>query len=187
MIGIVALKKGTSLSAMIGLAVWLTLTLITPAIINLVVSAKAPIPNRSESIHLVRELNDKIWESDKSFVFEQFYKDNPKYDKGDTTDFSKWYFAGFTLLDKKAFDHIEKQNELAQQRNQMLSQWQWMAPAAMVHEKLSGLAETNRESHLAFLKQVNSFHSELKNVYYKRIFNEELFSTEDLNEIKSKL
>ena len=62
---IVWMRRGSALSAMMGLGVWLIFTLVTPALINLVVLANKPLPNRADLIHAVRKLNDQNWENPK--------------------------------------------------------------------------------------------------------------------------
>ena len=185
--GIVWLRQSAALSAMLGLGVWLIFTLVTPAMLNLFVLADEPLPKRAEIIHAVRTLNDKNWESPKSFVFDQFYPENPQYNQGDTTDFNKWYYASFTLLDAEAKTLNEQFEKQVAARNKLLDQWQWLAPAAAVHEKLSSIAQTDRNSHLAFLQRIESFHQGLKDIYYARIFAAEPFDYDDLIELRSGL
>ena len=184
---VVWLRRGTALSAMMGLAVWLIFTLIAPALLNLFVLANEPLPNRAEVIHVVRNLNDKNWESPKSFVFEKFYSENPQYNQGDTTDFSKWYYASFTLLDKEADLLKVNFEEQVNKRNALIEKWQWLAPAATVHEKLAEISNTDRQSHIKFLDEVYQYHEELKELYYARIFDGQQFSVEDLELISQKL
>ena len=184
---VIVLRQSAALSAIIGLGIWLMLTLISPALLNLFVLANEPLPNRAEVIHAVRNLNDRHWESPRAMVFDQFYAQNPQYDQGDTTDFNQWYYASFTLLDKEA-NRLKEQFEVqVARRHQWLKKWEWLAPAAMVHEKLSALSQTDRESHLQFVTQVNAFHKGLKDLYYPRIFANEVFTTADLQKLKERL
>ena len=163
---IIALRKSSALSAMYGLGVWLILTIVTPALLNLFVLAKVPLPNRTQSIHAVRTLNDKIWESPKSFVWDQFYPKNPQYNDADTAHFNKWYYAGFTLIDEEVQGFNQQFEAQVVKRNQLLNKWQWLAPAALVHERYSNISGTDRESHQRFLKSIQEFHKELKSIYY---------------------
>ena len=187
MAGIIALRKNSSISAMYGLGVWLLLTIITPALLNLMVLSKAPLPNRAESIHVIRTLNDKNWESPKSFVFDRFYPQHPQYDQGDTTNFDKWYYASFILLDEKTDSLNQVFEQQAAERNQFLTRWNWLAPAALVHTYFSAISDTDRESHLDFLASIHQFHDELKAIYYDKIFAEETFSQADLEILETKL
>ena len=187
MFGIIALRKSSSLSAMLGLGFWLVFAIVTPALINLFVSASAPLPNRVETIHVLRTLNNKTWDSPKSYVFNQFYPKHPQYNEGDTINFNKWYYAGFTLLDDKAKSLNHEFETQAANRNQLLEKWQWIAPAAMAHEKFSSIAETDRESHLRFVNKIHRFHDDLKAIYYPKIFTEETFNQSDLIQLKGKL
>jgi len=187
MTGIICLKTSAALSAMLGLGAWLIFTLVTPAILNLTVSAGKPLPKRAETIHAIRTLNDKNWESPKSFVFSQFYKENPNYNQGDTTDFNKWYYASFTILDAKARELNDQFEKQVIERNRIISQWQWLAPGAMVHEKLAAISKTDRSSHLEFLQKVEAYHQELKDIYYPQIFSGKLFTVNDLKVLEKML
>ncbi|MEM8526651.1 MAG: DUF3526 domain-containing protein [Bacteroidota bacterium] len=186
-VGIVALKRSAALSAMLGLGLWLILVLVTPALLNLYLSAKTPLPNRAKLIHNLRNLNDQNWESPKSFVFDQFYSKHPEYPQGDTTNFNKWYYASFTLLDEEA-QHMNQafETQIAE-RNDLIRSWIWLAPAAALHEQFTHIAETNRDSHQAFLEEITTYHAELKSLYYARIFEEQPFSEADLKILESRL
>ena len=184
---IVWLRQRSALSAMLGLGVWLIFTLITPALLNLFVLANEPLPNRAEMIHTVRTLNDEVWENPKSFVWDKYYSENPNHNDGDTTNFSKWYYASFTLLDKEANRLKAEFEEQVSKRNALLKKWEWLAPAAMVHEKLSTLSDTDRQSHLEFVKEVHAYHEGLKELYYARIFEGEQFSQQDLEVLSEQL
>ena len=172
---------------MLGLGVWLIFTLITPALLNLFVLANEPLPNRADMIHTLRTMNDANWENPKSFVLDKFYPDNPKYNDGDTTNFDKWYYASFTLLDKEANVMQRQFEDQVRKRNALLEKWEWLAPAAMVHERLSQLSRTDRESHLEFVEEVHAYHQGLKELYYDRIFSGEQFSISDLEKLEGVL
>ncbi len=184
---IVALRRSSALSAMLGLGIWLLLTLIAPALINLIISSNQPSPNRTEAIHAVRDRNDQNWDSPKSFLLDEFYADYPQYNDGDTLDFDKWYYASFTMLDKEANALNATFEAQLAKRNAMLARWQWLAPAAMVHERLSSLANTDRASHLNFVSEVHRYHQTLKDIYYPKIFNNEQFTMEDLKKLEDQL
>jgi ABC-2 type transport system permease protein len=180
---IIALKSGSSISAMIGLGIWIVFTLIVPALINLTVSSYYPLPNRAEVTDAVRAMNDQNWSSPSSFVLEQFYGENPEYDDGDTTDLHKWYYASFTLLDREARKVAKEIDQRVEQRNSKIREWEWLAPAAMAHERLSQISGTDRQSHQKFLDKVRVSHAELQRIYFARIFRGENFTVEDLEEI----
>ena len=184
---IVWLRQGSALSAILGLGGWLIFTVIAPALLNLFVSAQEPLPNRAEMIHAVRNLNDKNWNTPKSFVFDRFYADHPALNQGDTTDFIKWYYASFTLLDKEANRLKGTFEAQVKQRNELLEKWKWLAPAAWVHEKLSRTCGTDRRGHMAFLQEVHAFHEDLKSLYYPKIFNEQRFTMEDLKKLEERI
>lgn len=185
---IIRLRKESALNAMLGVSVWLVFTLVVPALLNLLLFQADSLPDRSEVIHAVRNLNDKNWESPKSFVLNKFYKDYPQYNKqNDTLDFDKWYYASFTLLDKEANKLKVQFDKQVNERNMLMNKWKWLSPAAMVHGELSKISNTDRESQLKFLQKVYANHKELQKIYHDRIFNKKKFSIEDLEMLKRKL
>ena len=95
-------------------------------------------------------------------------------------------FAVVIVLDTQA-NTLDEQFEEQVAGNKLPNQWQWLAPAAAVHERLSSMAQTDRNSHLAFLREVESFYQGLKDVYYPRIFANEAFDYDDLQELRSRL
>ena len=134
---IVWFRQRSALSAMLGLGAWLIFTLITPALLNLFIATHHPLPNRANVLHEIRAVNDQIFQSSRSFVYDQFYQQYPGMGTVDTAEFKPWYYAGFTLLDKKANTFNEEIEIQVSERNTLLKKWEWLAPAALVHEKLS--------------------------------------------------
>ena len=184
---VVAMRKSSALSAMLGFGVWLVFTLIAPAMINLFVLTNEPLPNRTEMIHAIRNQSGQNWENPKSYVLDKFYEKNPEFNDGDTIDFYKWYYAGFAILDMEANELKNGYEKQVSKRNELLKKWEWLAPAAMVHESLSKLSKTDRNSHLNFVQKVKNHHEELKKIYYARIFGKEQFSFQDLKNIEKQL
>jgi ABC-2 type transport system permease protein len=184
---IVSFRLSSILSAISGLGIWLIFALVIPTLINLFVLANEPLPNRAELIHSVRNMNDQIWESPKSFVWDQFYEEYPQYNDGDTANFNKWYYASFTLIDKKANQQKAAFEAQVSKRNDHLKRWAWLAPAALVHEALAEASGTDRNNHQEFVKEVYRQHAELQAFYYARIFSGEQFTTEDLQNLEKRL
>ncbi len=184
---IVALRRSSALSAMLGFGLWLIFTLITPTLINLFVLANEPLPNRTTMIHELREESGKNWDNPKSYVLNQFYQEKPEFNDGDSIDFYKWYYASFAVLDLKAKDMKAGFEQQVNKRNTLLEKWMWLAPAAIVHNGLSKLSNTDSDSQKDFMREVEKNHTELKNIYYTRIFAKEQFSIQDLENIERRL
>ena len=180
-------KQSSTVTAMLGLSFWVLFTIVSPALLNILILINSPVPNRAEATHLIREYNGDIWASSYDFVFDEFYKKHPQYNYGDTTDFNKWYYAGFTLLDNQADSLLNEFEMYSNKRNGLINRWEWVAPSAMVHEMFSKIAETDRESHLQFQRDLKHFHNELKEIYYPKIYSSTLFEQEDLFLLQTKL
>lgn len=187
MTALIWLRRRADLTAIMGLGIWLGFTLIMPALLNLVVSAKAPAPNRSVLTHEIRTLNGENWEAPKAAVLQRFNELYPDYQATDTTNFDQWYYASFTLLDEKANTLNTQFEAQVQERQALIDRWDWLAPAALVHERLSALAGTDRDSHLRFVRDTHAYHHELKRLYYKRIYAGEQFSMQDLKALQQQL
>ena len=180
---ITAMKKGTAVTAMLGLGTWLVLTLISPALLNLLVSANQPLPNRTEVSHAVREINDKNWDSPKSYVLNKFHAENPQFPRGDSTHFYSWYYAGFSVMDKE-LEPLKKEFEnQVYSRNILIEKWMWISPAALIHEHLSAISKADRKSHMEFVKSTKDYHQELRTIYLTKLFTKENFTEQDLKKL----
>lgn len=91
------------------------------------------------------------------------------------------------LLDKAASSLNAQFEEQVKSRNALLNKWHWLAPAAMVHEQMSKITQTDRESHLEFVREVYAHHERLRALYYDRIFEGKVFSMKDLERLSSTL
>ncbi|MCG8373134.1 MAG: DUF3526 domain-containing protein [Balneolales bacterium] len=187
MAALIGFKQSSTITAMLGLSSWVLFTIVSPALLNLLILTNTSVPNRAEATHLIREYNGDIWASSYDFVFDKFYKEHPEYDFRDTTDFNKWYYAGFTLLDQRADSLLNEFETYSSKRNELIGRWEWIAPSAMVHEMFSTIAETDRESYLQFQRDLKHFHDELKGIYYPKIYSSTLFEPEDLLLLQSKV
>ena len=88
-------------------------------------------------------------------------------------------------MDKETKPLKEEFETQIQSRNALLKKWEWLAPAAMVHEHLSALSKTDRKSHLNFVESTYDFHDQLKSIYYAKIFGDEKFNQEDLRKLQA--
>ena len=123
----------------------------------------------------------------KTFVWKKFMSEYPQYSDTDTTDFTKWQYAGYTLLDKKAnFLNAELEEQIVE-RNAILKKWSWLSPASIAHEILSGLSNTDRKNHIEFITKVHAYHKQFRDIYYAKIFSNEKFSQQDLKTLRQNL
>jgi ABC-2 type transport system permease protein len=184
---LVSLKYNSTKTAMLALSTWLVITVISPALLDLILFSKEPPPNRSNSIHVIRTASDQFWKKPKSFVWDQFYQNNPKLNHGDTTNFVKWYYASMTLNDQKAEVLNSGYEKQVENRNEQLENYSWLAPAAKVNQLLSATVRTDRASFMHFRQATKAMHKELQDFYFEHIFSDETFTDGDLKMLESKL
>ncbi|EAY28007.1 DUF3526 domain-containing protein [Microscilla marina] len=183
MYGVVFLRKSSAFNAIIGLGTYLVLTLVLPALLNIIINIQAPPPAKNEMTNMIRTQFTNQWGNPKSWVFNDFYPKYPQYNDGDTLSFNKWFYAGYLLMDEKAHKIQQKFKEQMQKRQALSKRWLWITPAALVQEKLNEIAQTDYQAQQRYLQKAQEFHAKLKNFYYPKIFKDQKMTVQELDKL----
>lgn len=183
MYGLISLRKNSALNAFAGLGIWLLLTLIFPALLNITVNIQAPPPAKGEMVNMIRTRSTNQWGNPKSYIFDKFYPKYPQYNDGDTLNFYKWMYAGYLLMDKDAQKIDQKFQQQIQKRKRLSQQWLWLTPAVLVQKQLNQIAQTDSYSQVKYLQKARKFHRKLIRFYYPKIFKEHKVTLQDLKKL----
>ncbi|HAS43089.1 MAG TPA: hypothetical protein DCS93_21595 [Microscillaceae bacterium] len=183
MYGIMALRKSSAFNAITGLGAYLMFTLVFPALLNIFINIQAPPPAKNEMTNLIRTRSSKQWGNPKSWVFKDFYLKYPQYNDGDTLNFYKWLYAGYTITDEKAQEVNGQFHRQIQKREALGKQWLWITPAVLAQEKLNQVAQTGHRAQQQYLQKAQAFHAQLRDFYYPRIFKNKKVTIEEVNKI----
>ncbi|AKD05016.1 DUF3526 domain-containing protein [Pontibacter korlensis] len=179
---VAALQKNSAFNAVTLLGVWLMLTIIIPALLNVYVAVKQPIPQALELTIKQREVVHGGWDKPKRETMDQFFALYPQYT--DTTDIKvrfvwRWYYAFQHLGDVAVADLAEAYQEGLQARHQLVEKLNVLSVPVNVQGVFNAMAGSDLPSHLAFMQSATQYHDSLREFYYPFLFNNVPFTHAD--------
>ena len=183
MYGVIALRKSSAFNAITGLGTYLVLTLVFPALLNIIINIQAPPPAKNDMTNMIRTRFANQWDNPKSWVFKDFYPKYHQYNDGDTTSFYKWFYAGYLLMDEQSDKLNQQFEQQIQKRKQLADRWLWLTPAGLAQEKLNQVAQTGLQAQQQYMQKAKKFHSKLAKFYYPKIFKDQKTTVQDIKKI----
>lgn len=180
---VVARAARSSLAnAMTLAAVWLVLTLITPAVGHVAINAAVPLRQGMELSLLQRTAVHRAWDIPKSDTMDAFFRTHPEWASTPpvTAPFHwKWYFAFHQVGDQSVAELARAYQAGVLRRAQLSERLGHVLPGVGVQVALHRLADTDPQAQMAYLDRVRAFHTELRRFYYPYLFNERPFDRAD--------
>lgn len=179
---VAALQKNSAFNAVSLLGIWLLLTIIIPALLNVYVAIKQPVPQALELTIKQREVVHGGWDKPKRETIETFFALYPQWT--DTTEIQgrfawRWYYAFQHLGDVAVEDLVENYQQSLQARHQLVEQLNVLSVPVNVQGSLNAMAGSDLPSHLAFLQSATRYHDALREYYYPFLFNQVAFTHAD--------
>lgn len=162
--------------------IWVSWTVLLPALSNLFVTAYFPVPQGVDLTLRQREAVNAGWDKTKEETFERFFKKYPEWSNTApvTERFAwKWYYAMHQVGDDSVEALSSAYLHQLKQRQAWADRLSGFSPPAWVQMRLTRMAGTDLSNHLAYLESIKKFHEELKRFFYPLIFNERDFKPED--------
>ena len=168
---------GSATHAVVLAALWLALTILLPAGINLAVKTLHPVPSRMDLILAMRAATDEA-ASQKSQLLAAYYEDHPEFAPADK---AKTAAEDATLITLAANAKIERdlapvlagyEAQLAAQQS-LVARLQFLSPALLVQSALADAAGTGLARHRAFFTQALAHRAELRAFFEPRILRKE--------------
>ncbi|WP_276485877.1 DUF3526 domain-containing protein [Paraflavitalea pollutisoli] len=183
---ILSWQKSSPVNAISLLALWVLLTMVSPAMINNFLINRYPTPEALETaVEQRRGYHDK-WDQDQVLAMKPFYKHYPQFahygvpkDRG-----WLWYFAAQQMGDdeaKASSDLLRKKLHSREQAGQAIA---WFIPSLHVQWQLNGLAQAGLGNYLQYLDRAAIFHEANRLHYYPAIFEGRAVSSEDWKAIQ---
>ncbi|MDI9337563.1 MAG: ABC transporter permease subunit [Alphaproteobacteria bacterium] len=182
---IAKLSKSSSIDALSLVCCWILFVLIIPTVINLFLTNFYPPSPRYDISHTIRHEYEGIWSNfDKRYhVAQSRHSDN-----SETTDSSKLndikeISVLFDSYDEKLGPLFTKYEKLTLDKEAIGQELSLLSSAALTQQIYNCLANTDAKSYFNFLEDVKTFHKELKDFFFKKIFNDQLFTKADFAKI----
>jgi ABC-2 type transport system permease protein len=161
---------------------WVLLTLLLPAIANLVLARAVPVGQGVELMMAQRQQVHGAWELPREDTMARFYASYPQWrDSGPLPEgfHWKWYFAFHQLGDDSVLPQARAYRAGLLARQQWTARLGWLLPGVGAQGVLHRLAHSDLEAQLAYQDRIAAFHETVRNFYYPYIFGDRPLSAAD--------
>lgn len=156
------------------LGVWLGTAVLLPALVNVVVATRVPAPEALELTVRQRQGYHEGWDRPVEATMADFFRRYPEWAgaRVATTTYSNaWYYAMQQRGDDQAEPAVRAYFAALERRQRLTAQVLAWCPPAAFQLVLNGLARTDLDSHLAYLRSVAAYHEQLKRHFFPVIFS----------------
>jgi len=169
---VMSFKRSSNFNALALLGVWLTLTILVPAGLNVGLSTLLPVPEALEVTVRQREGYHQQWDRPKAETMRRFFLRYPEYAsfQAPPDRFSwGWYYAAQHLGDEDAATASSQFREKLRRRQQWTWRLAWLIPTINAQASFNHIAQTDLVNHLAYLDSVRGFHEQMRKFFYQYI------------------
>lgn len=172
---IVSFRKNSAFNAITAAGCWLVFLIVIPAVLNVIVTTKYPLSSATLA-GLTRRtgLENEDDEEEAREVIMEFLAHKPALAGSDSlignNMLSKAYAAFTSLKDINSQQEVDQYNAQVVKRNEWTARFHWLSPAVNMQEALAHIAETDLNTFLRFQDALVSFHGEITDFYFTRIF-----------------
>jgi ABC-2 type transport system permease protein len=166
---VMSFRRSSNFNALALLGVWLTLTILLPAALNILLSTWLPVPEALAVTVSQREGYHSQWDRPKPETMQRFFQAYPEYASFQVPldQFSYgWYYAAQHLGDLEAAAASKQLRAKLQQRQRWMRRLAWFVPTINAQSAFNQIAQTDLENHLAYLDSVRHFHEQVRRFLY---------------------
>lgn len=173
---IISLGRASNFNALVLLSFWLILVVLSPSVINNIVTNRFPVPEALTTMIKQRDGYHQKWDTNKRDTMEKFYGRYPQfkeYGYPPEEGFSwLWYYAMQHLGDEESREESAAMEAKIMQRAHLSRQWAKFIPSMHTQLAFNDIAGTGLADHLKFLRHTNTFHENTRLYFYPKIFSE---------------
>lgn len=169
-------------SIMLGLASYLCLLLIFPAILEVAVNRAQPLTHSFAMSLQQRQLIHQAWDQPRQDVMQAFIQHHPEWRDYATVQGRfhwKWYYAMHELSDMGIAKELYAYQQSLNHRLQIQQSLAFVLPGLVWQQSLSALTQTELQTHLSYLQKVSEYHQELREFFYPYFFKDQAFKQAD--------
>ena len=170
---VISFQKSSTFNALTLLGVWIFLTILAPAILNLVISTAFPVSESFDVTVKQREGYHRKWDEPKAATMRKFYEKYPAYSSFAIPEdkFSwGWYYAMQNAGDEESSDATARYIEKLKRRDAWTSRAATFLPTVGAQMSFNALAKNDLQSHLAYLASVRDYHRRIREFFYPLVF-----------------
>jgi ABC-2 type transport system permease protein len=164
----VSLRANGTLTALLLMGCWLLLVMIVPAITNIYVAARHPIPLRTELASMQRHESEELWSAAPAMLVDSFNAAYPQFDSirhpaKDTTFGSVRFIAGYYyLLERRVGEAARLLENQLDERNRYFEALTAINPVMHTQQAFNQLAGSSLHNYRHYRDQVSAFQQKWK-------------------------
>jgi ABC-2 type transport system permease protein len=166
---VMSFHRSSNFNALTLLGLWLTLTILLPAALNVALATFLPVPEAFAVMVNQREGYHQQWDRPKAETMQRFFQRYPEYAnfQAPADKFSwGWYYAAQHLGDEEAATSSAQLRTKLQQRQQWTQRLAWFVPTINAQTACNQITQTELANHLAYLDSVRDFHERIRKYFY---------------------
>ena len=170
---IVSLQQSSTINALSLLGVWIFLTILAPALLNLIISTALPVSESFELTIKQREGYHQTWDKAKAETMEKFFVKYPQFREFPIPEdkFSwGWYYAAQNMGDEESADETARYMDKLKLRDNWTNLASLLLPTVNAQLAYSRLSQNDLQSHLDYLESVRMHHAQIREHFYPFIF-----------------
>lgn len=170
---IVSFQKSSVFNALSLLGVWILLTILAPALLNLVISTAFPVSESFDVTVRQREGYHQKWDKPKAATMAKFYAQYPQYKDVPIPEdkFSwGWYYAMQNAGDDESADATARYMEKLKLRDAWTNRAALFLPTINTQSAFNSLTKNDLQSHLEYLDSVRNYHRQIREHFYPFVF-----------------
>lgn len=170
----------TNATALMG--AWAVLTLVLPALANVVLTRAIPVHQGVDLMLAQRQAVHGAWEIPREDTMRRFLAGHPEWK--DTAPLPagfhyKWYFAFHQLGDESVAAQVRDYRAGLAARQEWTARLGWLLPGVGAQAVLHRLAGTDLPAQLAYQDSIVDFHRAIRTFYYGYLFHDRPFGQDD--------
>lgn len=184
---IISWKRSSGFNAVSMLAIWVLLTILTPAFVNSYISNAYPVPEALQTVVKQRQGYHEKWDMERSVTMDRFYAHYPRFRKyqlkGEEFQWL-WYYAMQQMGDDDAAQYSKELKDKLWKREEVSARIALVFPVLHTQLALNDLAGSGLKDHLLFQDSTRRFHEKMRLLFYPEIFEEKPVNNIDWNSFK---
>jgi ABC-2 type transport system permease protein len=172
---VVGMGRSSDFNLITLVGLWMFFALLAPAIANVVVAIRYPLPEALELTVRQRQGYHGAWDRPVRETMAALYAQYPEWEGFAVPEdrySNAWYYAMQQRGDQEAAPAAGRYFTRLEQRSGAMAGAAALIPPVALQLALNSVAQTDLDSHLRYLDSVKSYHEELKRFFFPVIFNE---------------
>jgi ABC-2 type transport system permease protein len=165
------------------LGLWILLCVVVPAGGRMAIDRAIPIPSGADILLTQREAVNNAWDLPKAATMQPFVQRHPQWAAYAAVERPfewKWYYAFQQVGDQQAQALSEAYTAGRRERDRLARWLALVAPPVFLERLFQSLARTDVQAVLTYEDRVRTFHRELREFYYPKLFRNEPFEPDAL-------